>query len=235
MNRISHIIAILILASGSILAQNSISTLNVKGGATLNVRPTQTVVTFNITETKTSYEESIQGLTSKVDLLGKSLQKVGFEQSQIRTSNFDIRKNIVYDKGQREDKGFIASQTLRVTFQQNKEQLIKILNEATKSQADASIQIRFELIATDKKNFQDKLLKLAVEDARSKAELIATASGYTVSGIKNITYLSGDNGRPLVAYRNTTTLESSTGIQNFEAADLMLSEEVNIEFIIDKK
>lgn len=232
MNKFTTIVALLIC--GISYAQNEISTLNVKGKASLNIRPTQTVITFSLSESKTNYEECIEELSSRVYLLSTALQKSGFKQQEIKTSNFDIRKHIVYEKGQTVDKGFVASQTVRITFKQTKEQLLKILNESAGSKANASIQINFELNDTDKKHFQDELIKLAVADAHSKAEIIVNASGYIIAGIKNINYITNNDYRPPVALRNMASMESSSEIQAFEVADLLLSEQIDIEFIIKK-
>ena len=228
-------VSLVLVSVINLQAQEKISTLNVTGESTMNVRPTQTVITFQLAETKPTYSESIEALTSKVELLSKALQKADFTQQDIKTSNFNVRKNLVYDNGQREERGYIASQTVRVTFTQEKKRLLKILNHATSSKADPSIQINFELNEVDRKRLQNELLELAVADAHAKAEIIAKASNYSVAGIKNIIYRVDSPGRAPIAMRNVAYVESNPGIQNFEAADLALNESVEIEFIIERQ
>lgn len=230
-------LSLFIVGISSSFAQNNPATLKINGSAIMSVKPTQTVVTFNISEIRMSYSESITKLTERVDLLSKSLIKAGFATTDITTSNFNIQQNIIYNRGQRKDSGYVASQTLQVVFEQSKEKLLSVLNNTANSRANSSIAILFQLSNEDKLKLRDQLIALAVKDAKSKANLIADVSLYKVTGIKEIQY--GMNNAITYAkssmYRAATMELEDVSISNFEAEDLSFSENVYIEYYIEDK
>mgnify|MGYP000860075637 CR=1 FL=1 len=230
-------LSLFIVSISSSFAQNNSSTLKINGSAIISVKPTQTVVTFNISEIRMSYSESIAKLTERVDLLSKSLLKLGFNTTDITTSNFDIRQNIIYNRGQQKDSGYVTSQTLQVVFEQSKEKLLSVLNNTANSRANSSISISFQLDNESKSILRDQLIVLAVKDARNKADLIADASLYKVTGIKEIQY--GMNNTiaydKSAMYRTASMQLEDVSISNFEAANLSFNENVYIEYYIENK
>ena len=207
--------------------------LEVQGNATLAAKPTRTIVTLSIKSTADTYAGTVEGLVQRVDLLVDVLKSLKFRDQDIQTSNFRVDKNYVYVQGQRQEKGFNGVQTLKVKFDQEKELLLKVLTKAASSKADPEIAVSFDLDAKSKENLREELIRLAVRDAKRKAQLIATESGYGISGIKDISY-GVSNARPPVTELAFTAnrQEASATVSNFEVADLSYTDSVLIRYYI---
>ncbi len=212
--------------------------LKVEGKSQISVKPTLTEISLDIRAINPTYAGSVEALIKRVDLLTNVLKEIRFRDDEIITSNFRVAKNTVYIRGERKDSGFIATQTLKVQFSQEKKRLLEVLNTATSSRADPEISISFKLDDERKRSLKAELIKLAVSDAKMKAELIAKEAGYEISGVREIQYGLKDSGQDeLYSVANAEFLERSLDVQisNFEAADLTFYDNVKVIYNIEKE
>lgn len=208
--------------------------LNVTGQATLSVQPERTTISYAINETKDSYDEALTTMTSRIDALTKSLTKIGFKKEDIKTSNFNIRQNRKYR--QNEPKGFeyVASQTLNIEFDHSTKRLLEVLNKTASDEASPGVSISFGMSDEQAKKVKTQLMQMAVSDAKAKAEILASATGYTITGIKEINYGGGSaQPRPYAAGQmGMMKAFAESDISNFEAQDLTVSDQVFISYEI---
>lgn len=233
-------IFILALTTSSILtAQENTTVLKVTGSSELSVKPTLTVVSMNIQSKESNYSTTVSELIRRVDLLISVLKKMGFKDEDIVTSNFSVNQNLVYEQGQRKLDGYIGLQTLKVSFDQSSDKLLEVLTKTTASQANPEISLSFELDSNRKRKLKAELIKLAVKDARRKADIIAETSDYKISGIQQIVYGVRTYQREelYAAPRESKMLQASLDVEfsNFEASNLTFSDAVEIVFLIDGK
>lgn len=216
------------------LAQAQESTLKVTGDAYIAVKPTQTTVNFTIESKSETYSGAIEDMISRVDLVSKELKKIKFEDREIVTSTFRVEKSQVYVKNMWKDSGFVATQNLMITFPYEKKRLLEVLNTATKSEARSEISLSFSLDNERKNSVMQELMKLAVKDARSKGELLASEAGYQIIGIREISYGVGASApQPLYAMAESAAFKSmDVQLSTFEASDLTFSDHVTIVFAI---
>lgn len=219
-------------------AQDSTSTLRVKGNSELSVKPTRTVISFTIKSINPTYAGSVEELIKRVDILTKVLTDIKFKEHEIITSNFSVNKNRIYVEREWKDSGFVAVQTLKVQFEQDKKRLLEVLNTSTSSKADPEISLSFELDNDRKLKLKSELIKLAVRDAKTKAELIANEAGYQIIGIKEINYgigYSAPDELYAVVDMEYLEVELDVEISNFEVSNLTFSDFVNVVFSIKQK
>jgi len=227
-----------ILLTISSVAQDSTSILRVKGNSELSVKPTRTVISLTIKSINPTYAGSVEELIKRVDILTKVLRDIKFKEEEIITSNFSVNKNRIYTDGEWKDEGFVAVQTMKVQFEQDKKRLLEVLNSTTSSTADPEISLSFELDNERKLKLKSELIKLAVKDAKVRADLIATEAGYKIVGIREINYgvgYSEPDELYAVADMEYLEVELDVEISNFEVANLTFSDYVNVVFIIKKK
>ena len=234
-----NLIALIFLLVGFLAkAQEAKPILRVVGNSELSVKPTRTVISLTISSIDPTYAGSVEKLITRVDLLTKVLNDLKFKDEKIITSNFRVSKNTKYSNGTRTDDGFIAIQTLKVRFEQDKERLLEVLSKTTSSKADPIIDINFELDNDRKAKLKRKLIKLAVIDAKRKSEIIVTESGYKIAGVKEIIY-SRNNDRSddifMMAEMEELTVDLDIEITSFEAANLTFSDNVTIVYFIEKR
>jgi uncharacterized protein YggE len=217
----------------AITAHAQTPTLDITGLATINHQPNQCVVTYQIQRQSSSYETALNSLNEDIVTLTKSLLKQGFEQKEIITQQFDISKNRRYANGKWIDEGYIANQRLNVVFAIDQKRLIKVLSTSTSSGSNPEVSIRFEIDEATRAKIQKELIKLAVADAREKADIISEAAGYKVTGIEQINYGSSNQPVTPAVYRMAeNTLAADTGFGPMEAEAIKLSDRVQIKFVI---
>lgn len=209
--------------------------LNVTGQASISVQPERTIVTYSINETRDSYDEAISMMTERIDALTKSLTRIGFEKEEIKTANFNIRQNRKYRQGEPKGEEYVASQTLEIRFNHSTKRLLEVLNKTASDESAPSVSIAFGMSDEQEKTVKNQLIQRAVADARAKAEVIASATGYQIKGIKEINY-GGSSNRPRPYAANMGMMKSfaESDISNFEAKDLTISDQVFISYKIEK-
>lgn len=228
----SFLISVQMLAQASEPAKLSIS-----GTAKISVKPTLTVVSLDIRSSNDSYAGTVEELTRRVDMLVSVLKDIKFPENKIITSNFSVDQTYAYIDGVRKATGFNGVQNLKVQFEQDKKRLLEVLTSVTSSHADPEITVSFDLDAASKEKLKQELMLKAVNDAKSKATLIAEQADYKVSGIKEIQYGLATAQIPVSPGARVFEMASTSDAQvsNFEVSDLTFSDQVLIVFEIVPK
>ncbi|WP_422359517.1 SIMPL domain-containing protein [Reichenbachiella sp.] len=209
--------------------------LNVTGQASISVQPERTIVTYSINETRDSYDEAISTMTKRIDALTNALTKIGFKKEEIKTANFNIRQNRKYRQSEPKGEEYVASQTLEIRFDHSTKRLLEVLNKTTSDESAPSVSIAFGMSDEQEKTVKNQLIQKAVADARAKAEVIASATGYQIKGIKEINYGGSSNTpRPYATNMGMMKSFAESDMSNFEAKDLTISDQVFISYEIDK-
>lgn len=213
------------------------SVLSITGSASVTVKPTITIITMEIRSTKDAYTDAIESMIARIDLLTKDMKKAGFKEKEIVTSNFNINKRINYTQNRTQQEVFDATQVLRVEFPQDKDQLLKVLNQATASKAQPEISISFNLDIDKKKEVKANLIRLAIKDAKEKGALIAGETTYEITGIKNISYGQSRFSPGPLSFNETERSMSMENviITNMEVANLTFSESVDVAYLLQKQ
>lgn len=168
--------------------ENPSKTLEVIGSAKVAVTPDIGVLNIDISHIDNIFSNSIDGLNSKSRDINNQLKEIGFEQSAIRTNNFDVQKNTVYRDNKMIDSGYIARQQIHLEFKNNKNNITKILTQFSKSNTEFDLNFNFKLSDTLKESVQKQIIELATNDAFNKAKLISEASDIKIEQVRKINY-----------------------------------------------
>ncbi len=218
-----------------VLSAQDAPVLKINGLAEIKVRPDMTVVDLAVNSENSEYSVVVQDLSDRIANLVKELGKIGFEEEEIKTSMFNINPIYEYESGQRSQTGYRGYQNLTVRFAEDKDMLIKVLNCAANSESDPQISLSFEISRELREKKRTELIKMAVKDARSKADLISGESGYSVSGIKEIQYgsNSGIPSPPIYEQAAFRELEDAS-FSAIEPENQSLAESVYIIYTLQK-
>lgn len=209
--------------------------LNVTGQASLSIQPERTIITYSINETRDSYDQAISLMTQRIDALTSSLVKIGFKKDDIKTANFNIRQNRKYRQGEPKGEEYVASQTLEIRFDHSTKRLLEVLNKTASDESAPSVSIAFGMSDEQEKAVKQQLMKMAVADAKTKADILAEATGYGIKGIKEINYGGSSSGpRPYAANMGMMKSFAESDMSNFEAKDLTITDQVFISYEIEK-
>lgn len=163
-------------------------TIQIVGTSKVSVKPDLGVLVIQIASVNMNFSQSIVGLNDKTKDITKQIIGVGFKEEEIKTTDFEIQVNRVYRRNESIDSGYVAHQSVKVEFKNQKETITKILNTFSKSRTDFTLNFDFKLSDELRTKVQDELLKLAIKDAKNKGKLIAESSGVKIKKIKDINY-----------------------------------------------
>lgn len=181
-------------------AQQQIPTLNANGEGSVAVVPDIAVVTIGVTTRATTAREALDQNSADTASVIAAVQAEGVADRDIGTSGFSVSP--VYEEPPRNAQpqngapqlpaivGYQVSNTVRVTIR-DVATSGGILDKVVSAGANQVSGIRFDV--SDPDTPADEALKLAIADARKKAELMAEAAGVRLVRIINI---SGSGSRP---------------------------------------
>ena len=169
--------------------------ITVKGIGNINIKPDLIIVNMELVSNKDSYDETMKVATESIDKLSVCLEEVGIDRSELKTTNFDIRRK--YESYYDEDNnykdrfdGYECNQQLRLELDLDMEKLSNIIEAITLSGVDPKFNIRFSV--KDKNAVNEEILINATENARRKAEILVKASNEKLGDIVSIDYSFSD-------------------------------------------
>lgn len=170
--------------------------IRVTGKGVIKVKPDVTRITITLEGCYPEYEEMLRRSSEDTETLKNLLEKQGFERSDVKTLSFNV--NTKHESYQAKDKswkqrlvGYEYNHILKIEFDSDNKRLGKILFALANA---VQIHPVFQLSYTvkDKEASKNELLGKSVEDARSKAVVLAKAAGVTLKEIQSIDYSWGE-------------------------------------------
>jgi uncharacterized protein YggE len=122
------------------------------------------------------------------------LRASGIPSDAIRTLGYDLQQEWDYVNNQRVSKGYVARNTVDVRVD-NIDRVGELLELAVGSGATAVGGVRFDL--KDRKKLEREALRLAVEDARGRAEAVAAGAGRAIDRVLRIDAVNASGPIPL--------------------------------------
>jgi uncharacterized protein YggE len=219
---------LLLVLSGLAFAQLPSRTIQVRGTGSITTLPDLGVITVEAIVISDKFADAVKGLNAKTEKLTAQLQMIGFKKDEIKTADFSVGKNIVWENGTSTEKGYIARQSLQAEFLNSKEKISALITSFMNSENDVRFSFHFTLSADKEKKTADEVLKRAVNDARLRAEVIAAAAQQKIGTVQNITYGSSVQ-RPVYqpAMYKTAAAESGAA-SGFDVKELTITDEVTI-------
>jgi len=164
-------------------SKNSVS---VSGQSTIDVTPDLITIYFNV-QTKGETSKIAEDENSEItnNLISNILAN-GFVREDIKTQNYNIYPEYNWENGERELIGYIATHSLKIEFStDNTEKIGDVIDAGTNAGAGISY-INFELSETLQQQYKSQAIELAAQDARLKAEAIATGFNKKVGKLVSV-------------------------------------------------
>ena len=166
-------------------------TITVKGVGNITIKPDFIVVTMKLKTENKEYNKAIELASEKIEQLNKSLEKVGFKKSAVKTTSFNVQttyENIKDNDGRYKSvfSGYVFNHNLKVEFDLDMTRLTKVLSVISECIAKPEFFITFTI--KDSSVVKSELLKSAVHNAKQKAEILCSASGVTLGKLASIEY-----------------------------------------------
>lgn len=174
----------------SITTQKS-TTFDVTGTGKASAKPDFATVEAGITA-KGDNPQAVQDQINKViNAVSSSIKNLGIDSKDIQTSNYNVNPNYDYTGGSQKISGYSGNTNLRIRVK-DISKVNSVIDAATAAGANQVNNLGFDI--TDKAAAENEARKLAVEDAKKKAQDAANIAGFKLGNIVN--YSENFNGQP---------------------------------------
>jgi uncharacterized protein YggE len=179
-------------AAGTDGKSANIRTMSVSGTGKVTMVPDIAYINIGVRSEEDEVSDALSGNTAQALKISEALQKMGVEEKDIQTTNFNVYPMQQYDTDGKVTKTtYVVENTVNVTVR-DLAQLGKLLDTTVKAGANNIYGISFDVNEEAKNAALDQARDLAINDAKTKAGAIATASGVTLGEIQSINvYSSG--------------------------------------------
>ena len=174
-------LAILALGTGAALADGT--TLSVTGNGTVLVESDLAIVTVGVQETSKDVLEAQSTVNEKIAAIKQALLDAGVEESSVNTDSINIYANYDYSDNTEVIVGYTARNSLSVRTT-DMDNVGSLIDAAFAAGANTLDNVQFTV--QDDTQAREQALTMAVEDARRKADVLASAAGLQVASIERI-------------------------------------------------
>ena len=232
---VSIFIVFTTVASAQIVSEK---TLSVQGYGEVNVKPDVANINFNLSSTNTDFNKAIDELNSKINKLSKALRKVGISKEDIHSANYNINKEYKhnYKTGEKTFLGFKVSHTITLQTSADTKSVNKVFDALISSLSEVELNLSFGI--KNPENSKEQMLTNAINDAKSKAEIMAKASGVKLAGILSINYNvapiypRGGSNYVMLSKRMAVSA-TPVMVDNFNPSDIKQSTSVSVVWLIE--
>lgn len=164
----------------------------VSGEGKVSVSPDIAKVSIGITESGASLKTVENTLNSKSQTMTSSLEKLGIDSSDIKTTDYNVYPQYDYTTPNQAITGYQVSTNYEVTVH-NFDILNNVITTGTSAGANMVGGINFDLSDSVKTEKMNEARVLAVKAAESKANGLASAAGITLGKIINVSENQNSN------------------------------------------
>jgi uncharacterized protein len=159
------------------------------GEATVRLAPDQAFVTLAVetrdNNPRTAQRQNADAMTS----IQQRIAAAGIPRDAVRTTGYSIQQEFDFANGRRTPRGYVARNGVEVRVDAL-ERVGELLDAMVAAGATTVSGVRFDV--KDRASAEREALRLAVVDARARADAMATGAGRSVDRVLRIT----DSGQP---------------------------------------
>lgn len=164
--------------------------IRVTGKGKISIKPDLIRLNIKASDVLKKYEDCINKSSKSIKELRKIIENSELNPNDLKTTEFSVDteyksyyENDIY---KREFQGYKYVHNLYINFPNDNDLLGKVLYELSKSKTDYELSINYTV--KDIESAKNKLLAKAVEDSKTKASILAKASGVLLGEIISIDY-----------------------------------------------
>jgi uncharacterized protein YggE len=215
--------------AGSVAAKRQPS-ITVTGTGKVLQKPDMARVNVGVVTQSTTAAEALQRNTEAAERLMAALEKHGVAEKDIQTSNFGIAPEYDYTRSNQPPRltGYRVTNQLRIAVRRIAD-LGELLDEVVSAGANQINGVTFEI--ADAESIQDSARRLAVRDARRKADLYAQEAGIRLGPVLELVETAG--AVPMPQFGIAMAQESRA--VPIAAGELTLRQDVRVTFAVGPK
>lgn len=176
----------------SITSTSRSSELAVVGEGKVDVIPDRAYVDVGITvDNATSVSAAQKSINTINNEIVKQLKTIGIQKGDIKTSNYSIYPNYIYEGSQNVLDGYNGNVTISVTVKDTNN-VGKVIEQATAAGANQVQNTRF--VVNDPAKYREEARAKAIQNAKEQAQKLASSLGITLGKVVNIVESSPGGG-----------------------------------------
>lgn len=170
-------------------------TITIKGIGRLSLKPNQTVVSLTLKTINKSYDKAMDAAARHLEQLREALGDIGFAKDDLKTTDFNVGTEYESERDKngnykRSFVGYSVTHQLKLKFDFDSQRLSKVLGAIAACVAEPELSVQFTVKDRDAVNAA--LLESACVNAKTKADILAGASGVTLGELISIDYSWGE-------------------------------------------
>ncbi len=236
--KVTWIIAglIVVLAAVALIVFLSLrpgTTVTTSGNSVVKADPDLVTVYFNVETNGSTAKEAKDKNSEIVDNTITELLKKSIERKDIVTENFNIYPEYDWSNRKQEIIGYRATHSIKVQLSSTKMEKAGDVIDAGVDTGALISYINFELSQAKQNELKAEALKLATQDARIKAESMASGLGKNIGSVVSIVDSSfGYNPWPI--YRNDMMAvgasEAKSAVTNIQPGQQEVNAQVSVTY-----
>lgn len=199
------------------------------GQGVVQAIPDRAFVTIGAESRASTAREAQRLNTAAMTPIQEKLRASGVPADAIKTVGYDVQYEWDYVNNRRVGKGYVARNTIEVRVDAI-ERVGDVLELAGTSGATSLGGVRFDL--KDRSKLEREALRLAVADARAKADAIAAGAGRSIDRIVRIEEQGVSGGPVPVMYRRDATQVAAAAAPPIEAGQTELRAQVTLTAVL---
>jgi uncharacterized protein YggE len=216
------------ISISSIVSQKD-SLFTVSGEGKVTVIPDTGIVNLGMTVNKSTVKAAQTEANTVINNISKNIKDLGIESKDIRTSGYNIYPQYDYQGSVNRITGYQINISLTVTVR-DIDKINTVIDSATSLGANSVGGIQLTVDEDRQKELLQEARKKAVDDAKNKAQNLASAAGITLGKIINIQESSGGYPRPMMAYDKVSAAGLGGGGTEIEVGSTDISTSVTLSY-----
>ena len=219
------------ITTTNIGVSNISHTISVTGSATTTVKPDKVILSLGVQTTNNTAKTALDSNSKSMNTVLEALLAAGVKRNETSTSSFNVSPNYNYSQGRNIITGFTVTNSLQIESS-------KISNVSewldTAISAGTNTVNSIDFTQSDKKlaEIKNGLIKLAIDDAKAKANFAASALGLKVLGIRSITVNEfASTPQPMPFGLQKLSVPAPAGGTPIISGQQQVSESVDITFL----
>lgn len=161
-------------------------TIRVQGKGMHVQAPDRVRLVFTVVGEDPDFSRAVEQCNRAVEAVRSAAEGCGIAATELKSSHFDVREENEYVSGRHQHVGFKATHRIAVGLPIDKGLLGRFLSAVLRGKARPEVRLSFEV--SDPEALKQRVLASAVENAKRRAQTIATASGVVLGSILGIEY-----------------------------------------------
>ncbi len=202
-------------------------TVNVSGHGEVYLVPDIAYIYIGVRSQADTVSDALTSNNAQSQAISTALKNYGLEDKDIQTSSFNVYPQQEYSpEGQLTRTYYVVENTVFIKVRD----LLKlgdILDGVTRAGANNINGISFDV--EDRSEAEAQARKLAVDDARAKAQELATSAGISLGDLQTISVYSSGTPSPIATYEGKGGMMAGSSVP-IAAGQMVISADANLTY-----